>query len=496
MTSFSPRSEGVVRILEGDFAPGNSRHVELVFRSVGERTSELALELAIEHVRPQRVYLIENVRPFALAVRKMLELPHARDPASPCSHVVHMDADCLILEDLRPFLDANTLPYVDCYVHDRFRGRIHCGVHITRTDVLRTMANLPVPKDDLAYVLRPESRLRNLALAELGLEKQLKSFRILHDHFQDYADIFAKYALRELRSRTEFQRKRLEASMARWGDGTDLDVARHAVAHAARLVPSDAKPKHVEAYIQNLPQIARDELEALGLSNQPPMTRAELERALATDPSLAPERIVPKVFGIGLSRTGTRSLTAALHVLGIDTVHFPTDPDTLDTILRGDGRFGILAHYDGITDITTVPCFRDLDRLHPGAKFILTTRDEARWVRSCRRVARFCSTRLLAEQPASEDACRRRRIAEHLARIVYGSAEPDAEGLLRARREHHARVRAHFSSRSDALLDIDLVARPRWDELAAFVEAEVPTHPFPHKGKVLLDADAPLEVDD
>jgi len=380
----SSRSEGVVRTLEGDFAPAGSRHVELVFRSVGERTSSLALELAIQRIKPQRVHVIEDVKPFALAVRRMLELPHATDPKSPCSHVVHMDADCLILEDMRPFLDSNELPYVDCYVQDRFRGRIHCGVHITRGDVVRMMGRVPCPQDEPPYVLRPGSRIRGLALAELGLAKKLKSFHILHDHFQDHADIFAKYALRELRSRTEFQRKRLVASMSKWGDGLDLDVARHAVAHAARMVPPGAKPKHVEAYIQNLPQIAYEELRTLGLADQSPLERTELDRALATDPSLAARRAPPKVFGLGLSRTGTRSLTAALHVLGIDTMHYPMDPASLETLVRGDARFPLLDHYDGITDITTIPFFAELDRLHPGAKFILTTRDEASWLRSCK----------------------------------------------------------------------------------------------------------------
>ena len=34
----------------------------------------------------------------------------------------------------------------------------------------------------------------------------------------------------------------------------------------------------------------------------------------------------PKVLGIGLSRTGTRSLTFALNQLGIRVEHFPCDP--------------------------------------------------------------------------------------------------------------------------------------------------------------------------
>ncbi|MCZ6834530.1 MAG: hypothetical protein O7G85_02035, partial [Planctomycetota bacterium] len=35
-----------------------------------------------------------------------------------------------------------------------------------------------------------------------------------------------------------------------------------------------------------------------------------------------------KVFGIGLSRTGTRSLNEALTILGIPSCHWPTDVGT------------------------------------------------------------------------------------------------------------------------------------------------------------------------
>jgi len=142
--------EGEIITLDGDWAPKGGRKVDLVFRTVEERTSDLALELALKHIRPNRVFVLKNVKPFALAVRKMLTLPHD------CSHVVHMDADCLILEDMRPFLDHNDKPYVDCYVRDRFRGRIHCGVHVTSIEVVRRMAEIPPPDDDLAFVLRPE----------------------------------------------------------------------------------------------------------------------------------------------------------------------------------------------------------------------------------------------------------------------------------------------------------------------------------------------------
>ncbi|MEM6961439.1 MAG: hypothetical protein AAF550_06840, partial [Myxococcota bacterium] len=168
------------------------KRIDLVFRTVGERTSELALELAKTNIRPDRVFIFENIRPFSETVQKQLKLNHN------CDIVVYMDADCLILENMRPFLESNESPYVDCFVQDRFRGAIHCGVHLTRIDLVDAMRRVSPPINDLAYVLRPESRLRNLAMQANGWKKSFKNFFILHDHFQRACDIFAKYALREL----------------------------------------------------------------------------------------------------------------------------------------------------------------------------------------------------------------------------------------------------------------------------------------------------------
>jgi hypothetical protein len=484
--------EGIVETLDGSWAPPGSRKVELVFRTVGERTSDLALELALKHVKPNRAHVLRDVKPFARAVRRMLELPHD------CTHVVHMDADCLILEDMRPFLDQNDLPYVDCYVRDRFRGRIHCGVHVTSIEVVRKMAELPEPEDDLAYVLRPESRLRNLALLELGCEKQLKTFHILHDHFQRYTDIYSKYALRELRSRGEFHKKRLDGAMARWGPGVDLDVARHAVKQAAALVPEDAKPKFVDLYIRNLPYTAENEVRKLGLSQSGQVTMEEVEQAMKDDPTnlgATPKR--PKVFGLGLSRTGTRSLTAGLHTLGFDTIHYPTDKGALDTLVRGDAKFPHLEHYDGITDITVSPYFEDLDKLYPGSKFILTIREEEGWLKSCRNHWTGRGAYEPGDDPEHQTHMEIRRF---LRAAVYAGYEFEADRFRRAYRRHVENVTRYFADRPNDLLVIRIAEGEGYEKLAPFLGVPAPSQPFPHKGKRLseriAEKTANLEVDD
>jgi len=78
-----------------------------------------------------------------------------------------------------------------------------------------------------------------------------------------------------------------------------------------------------------------------------------------------------KIFGVGLSRTGTISLTAALRVLGYSAHHYPPRP------------LVAAATHDALTDVPVIPHLRTLDCLYPDAKWILTVRDEEAWLASC-----------------------------------------------------------------------------------------------------------------
>ena len=72
--------------------------IDLVFRQIDERTRDVALELAKESIRPDNTYIIDDVRPFTECVNQMLRIDHD------CDYVVYVDADCLILDDLRAFV--------------------------------------------------------------------------------------------------------------------------------------------------------------------------------------------------------------------------------------------------------------------------------------------------------------------------------------------------------------------------------------------------------
>lgn len=463
--------------------------VALVFRTIGERTSELALELATENIQPEEVYVLSNTRPFTETVRKMLEIDFGTD------QIVAVDADSLIVENIRPWIERNREPYVDCYVFDRFRGRIHCGVHISRVDVMRAMRDIEPPVDEEAYVLRPESRLRKLALNQLGHQKCFKSFRILHDHFQYLRDVWAKYALRELRSRTSEQRRKLDAALVRWdaSDVVEMRIAAAAVRWAQRELPPGTSPAVLSKAIARLPEIGAGEIPKLGLAERGPLTRDEVKAFLAEL-----DRTFPRwdhrhrVFGIGLSRTGTRSLTAALHVLGIDTVHYPIDDDTFRALASGTLDFGVLEAFDGITDITVAPYYAQLERRYPDAKFVLTVRDEDAWLRSCATHWTGRDAFAAADTPASETHMQVRRF---LRAAVYGAYDFEPERFRYVYRKHLDDVRRYFADKPGKLLELDIAGGDGWEELSPFLGRPIPDQPFPHKGGV-LSARSAAEIDD
>ena len=83
-----------------------------------------------------------------------------------------------------------------------------------------------------------------------------------------------------------------------------------------------------------------------------------------------------KIFGIGLSRTGTKSLTSALETLGLKISHFPTDRRTFKELYSGHYNLSILGDVDGITDVTVAPYYAQLEKVFPDALFILTEREK------------------------------------------------------------------------------------------------------------------------
>jgi hypothetical protein len=174
-----------------------------------------------------------------------------------------------------------------------------------------------------------------------------------------------------------------------------------------------------------------------------------------------------KIIGTGFQKTGTSTLREALRILGYTVKD--TTPRALVPILRGNyGKvLRIIRNYDALEDTPWFIIYRELDRLIPGSKFILTVRDEASWYTS---VSKHIGDL---------------RAAHH--EWIYGRGKglpkDDREYTIRVYNQHNAGVIEYFRERPDDLLVLDFTKGDQWEPLCSFLGKPVPDLPFPHYNK-------------
>ena len=183
----------------------------------------------------------------------------------------------------------------------------------------------------------------------------------------------------------------------------------------------------------------------------------------------------PKVFGIGLSRTGTRSLTFALNQLGIRVEHFPCDPTILTELMSGQFELTILKTYDGLSDTPVVPYYSDFDRIYPGSKFILTVREKQSWLSSVEehwKAFEFVG-------PELPEAPFWKHYSSFVHSCVYGCHGFNRDRFSHVYDVHEDNVKRYFHNRPGSLLVMDICAGEGWETLCPFLGLDVPLQPFP-----------------
>jgi len=174
----------------------------------------------------------------------------------------------------------------------------------------------------------------------------------------------------------------------------------------------------------------------------------------------------PKIFGIGLSKTGTSSLAQALQILGFRTLDNMGASRYVAGDLSSIDLEKVEAH-DALTD-TPIPSFyRELDRRYPGSKFILTVREREGWLKSC--MKQF-SLRFAESQSEPN---------KRLFVDLYGTNVFDAEKFARGYDRFVVGVTEYFRDRTDDLLVLNVTAGEGWERLCPFLAKPVPDIPFP-----------------
>lgn len=192
-----------------------------------------------------------------------------------------------------------------------------------------------------------------------------------------------------------------------------------------------------------------------------------------------------KIFGIGLHKTGTSSLNAALRVLGLRPAHFPFDPTTreesLALLASGGDRLPltVLRYCDGLIDLPGPATFEALDAAYPGSRFILTVRDREAWLRSCEAFWPSVIEPYLLDHP-------RDPFSIYLAAAMsalYGLPTFDREQFSRAYDAHMERVARHFRGRENDLLILDICSGDGWPQVCGFLRRPVPDLAFPFENR-------------
>lgn len=185
------------------------------------------------------------------------------------------------------------------------------------------------------------------------------------------------------------------------------------------------------------------------------------------------ENRLPKVFCVGLGRTGTSSLTRALGILRVRTKHYPNDRRTQSDLRSGQYRLSILERYQGVSDNPVAPFFAQFDSAFPDSKFILTVREKESWLRSVRaQYARLPEWWKQAPNARAYD--------EFVSACVYGTLEFSRERFAYVFDRHERAVRDYFAGREEDLLVLDVGAGNGWESLCPFLGRPVPDVPFPH----------------
>jgi len=187
----------------------------------------------------------------------------------------------------------------------------------------------------------------------------------------------------------------------------------------------------------------------------------------------------PKVFGIGLSKTGTTSLAHALECLGYNTCHWRRNET--GRILGWPEFF----YVDAATDISCSAHFESLYYTFKKSRFIYTIRDLKSWQRS------ITNHYKNVEDPSD---LRKRATEEHFERwdfhnlihtvqvreslyAQYGSWEE-------AYRTFDRRVRQFFENKpGDRLLEMNIIGGDGWEPLCSFLDCDVPNRPFPYRNE-------------
>ena len=173
-----------------------------------------------------------------------------------------------------------------------------------------------------------------------------------------------------------------------------------------------------------------------------------------------------KVFGIGMFKTGTKSLGVALNMLGYHGLYKPWFV-LKDAQGRGDNWYRNpelwykyydkvkerANHYDAFSDAPWMFLYKQLNEWYPKSKFILTLRKDALTL-------------------AKSDICQWRGKRD----------TPSIQQFIDRYENHNKQVRDYFKNKNN-FLEMCFDKGDGWKKLCKFLDKPIPKSKFPHVNK-------------
>lgn len=167
-----------------------------------------------------------------------------------------------------------------------------------------------------------------------------------------------------------------------------------------------------------------------------------------------------KMFGIGMAKTGLCSLSAAMQILGFKCMHG----------IHETGQYpGAINGIDFICDMPIITRYKEIDRMFPGSRFILTWRAGASWSRSAAKWMDSDIGGVLGDYRIEQFGLTRYGANPHVFKNRYI--------------DHAIDVLTYFRDRRDDLLVMDICGGDGWEVLCLFVGRDIPDVPFPHRNR-------------
>lgn len=183
------------------------------------------------------------------------------------------------------------------------------------------------------------------------------------------------------------------------------------------------------------------------------------------------------IIGVGLGRTGTKSMQSALARLGFGPCHHMVEviskPETVPmwvAAAKGAGNWDQLFQgYRSTVDWPSVKYWRELVAYYPRAKVLYTTRDPEAW---------FASTQATIFSPFNLERANAGGPFQEFFALLFGELRPhlaDRDFMIDFFLRHDAEVRATIPKERLLVYEVG----SGWAPLCGFLGVPTPDAPFP-----------------